>query len=57
MHDYEVTMMVKVKVYATDERDAVKQAGRSTTNWDDWRLAQSNCRRLGKYRSNVDGSD
>lgn len=36
MDDYEVTMLVKVKVYANDREDAIKQASRSHTNWDDW---------------------
>jgi hypothetical protein len=56
MHDYEVTMMVKVKVYATDERDAVKQAGRSTTNWDDWDVDNSVIPMVRKVH-NADGSD
>lgn len=36
MDDYEVIMMVKVNVYAESKEDALLQASRSTTNWDDW---------------------
>lgn len=41
MFEYEVTQLVKVKVYANDEVEAEQAASESTTYWDDWELVDS----------------
>jgi spore coat protein CotF len=41
MKDYVVRIEVDVQVYATDEKDAIKQVSRSTTNWDDWNVTSA----------------
>lgn len=40
MDDYEVEMLIKIRVYATSKDDALKQAARSTSNWDDWEFVR-----------------
>jgi len=41
MKDYVVITEIAVQVYAVDEKDAIKQVSRSTTNWDDWNITSA----------------